>query len=96
MTLQILSDKFSVSKLSRMPDLSTIDGIYFTACTDREISLVCGESSVPLDIALRVDSGWRAMRIKGELDFSLRFRMRWRLAKYPSLRCRLTIPIMCS
>ena len=71
MTLQILSDKFSVSKLSRMPDLSTIDGIYFTACTDREISLVCGESSVPLDIALCVDSGWRAMRIKGELDFSL-------------------------
>ncbi|MDE6550902.1 MAG: ACT domain-containing protein [Clostridia bacterium] len=71
MVIEIVQGDFSVCKLNKMPDCEAIGGLYFTACTDSEFSLVCKDCSVPRDISIAVESGWRAMRIKGNLDFSL-------------------------
>ena len=38
--------------------------------TPEEWSLVCRPADVPAD-ALRCENGWRAMKVVGELDFSL-------------------------
>ena len=46
------------------------EGLCFFARTDEEISLVCETAHVPENTTARED-GWRAMRVVGELDFSL-------------------------
>lgn len=70
MTIQALSDAFSVCKVA---DYSLVDRetmFCFTGRTDAERSLVCRTQDVPDNAAARED-GWRAMRITGTLDFSL-------------------------
>lgn len=37
--------------------------------TDEELSIVCGEHSVP--VGVRCERGWRAMKVRGPLDFGL-------------------------
>ncbi len=68
MMIEILSEVFSVCKVSKMPCM--IDGIVFTAVTDKEISIVCQSEKIDFATVKRED-GWRCMRISGELDFSL-------------------------
>ena len=58
----------TVCKLEGMTMLP--EGLCFFARTDEEISLVCETVYVPENTTARED-GWRAMRVVGELDFSL-------------------------
>ena len=70
MKLEILAQEFAVCAL---PDFSQVDGsapFCFASKTDREFSLVCTPEAIPAN-ALRVQRGWRAFRVAGQLDFSL-------------------------
>lgn len=78
MLFTLLPQIFSVCKLA--PESST-DGVcntfmdkaqqfVFIAKTDKELSIVCETAAVPQGI-LSVKHGWKALRISGELDFSL-------------------------
>ena len=70
MKIEILEPVFAVCKV---PDMSGVDftgDFLFAAKTDAELSLVCASSAVPKN-AFQTDSGWRAFRICGVLDFSL-------------------------
>lgn len=70
MNLELLTVKFNICLV---PDLSHVDTsapFLFTAKTDTEYSIVCPMSSTPAN-AQAVESGWRAFRIAGVLDFSL-------------------------
>ena len=46
------------------------DTLCFLGKTDEELSLVCQTNKVPANVTIR-DDGWKAMRIEGELAFSL-------------------------
>ncbi|WP_077622774.1 ACT domain-containing protein [Sediminibacillus massiliensis] len=39
--------------------------------TDEEISIICPEKNIPLDLSAQVEKGWSAFKVAGELDFSL-------------------------
>ena len=39
--------------------------------TADELSIVCGDASVPPDLDARAQRGWRALKVQGPLDFSL-------------------------
>ena len=69
LNLQILPQPLTVCKVS---DLSAfaMSGLYFIGKTDSELSLVCETDRTPAQTVARED-GWRAMRIAGQLDFSL-------------------------
>lgn len=69
LNLQILPQPLTVCKVA---DLSAfaMSGLYFIGNTDNECSLVCETENTPADTTARED-GWRAMRIVGQLDFSL-------------------------
>ena len=69
-SVEALDVLFSVCKV---PDYTGVDierPFVFTGCTDEEKSLVCPRELVP-DNTLWRDDGWRALRICGELEFSL-------------------------
>lgn len=70
MEIQVLNHDFSICKLpmDAVPDLSS--EFVFIGKTDGELSLVCPTEDVP-EGCLERDDGWRAMRVAGELDFSL-------------------------
>ena len=70
MTLEIIDGIFSVCKLEKLPSALPDTNFIFFARTDSEISLVCPTDFVPVGI-LRREDGWRALRVCGELDFSL-------------------------
>ena len=69
LTLQVLFQDLTICKV---PDLSTfsLSGLYFIGNTDNELSLACETEKTPSNTTARED-GWRAMRIVGQLDFSL-------------------------
>lgn len=51
--------------------LANLEAPFCFACkTDQERSLVCLEGDVPGN-ATHIDGGWRAFRVKGQLDFAL-------------------------
>jgi len=66
----IVSTPLAVCKLENIPTASPTPHTNFWSLTqtDDEISLVCDQNLVP-DNA-KVESGWRAIKILGELDFS--------------------------
>lgn len=70
MNLKILSRDFSVCKVSDLSQINWEDPFVFLSKTDKELSLVCSTDSVP-ENCTHQESGWRAFRIEGELDFSL-------------------------
>ncbi len=70
MTLQLLPERFSVCQLSDACEVNLKHPFTFLSITDDEISLVCPEQVVPASTP-RSESGWRAFRIVGMLDFSL-------------------------
>lgn len=70
MDLEVLSAEFSVCKVKDYSPVRMDDPFIFTGSTPSERSLVCPTSAVPSDVTDRVD-GWRAFRVKGDLDFSL-------------------------
>ena len=70
MEIEVVDGSFSVCKAA---DFSGVDlsGKYtFTGVSDEENSLICLTENVPANVTERIDC-WRAMRIKGILDFSL-------------------------
>lgn len=70
MEIEVIDGSFSVC---RVVDFSGVDlsGKYtFTGVSDEENSLICRTENVPANATEHID-GWRTMRIKGVLDFSL-------------------------
>jgi hypothetical protein len=70
MKLEILSQLFSVCKVSDYGGVDFGAPFVFTGATDGEKSLVCPTALVPASTVARSD-GWRAFRVAGTLDFSL-------------------------
>ncbi len=69
-SLELLSESFSVCKLADVSHASRLKPPYFFSHTDSEISLVCETTAAPENCVSRED-GWRAMRVRGVLEFSL-------------------------
>ena len=70
MTLEVLTQKFTVCKVQTLPPELLEAPFCFVGKTDRELSVVCETSRAPADAIARED-GWRALRVTGTLDFSL-------------------------
>jgi len=70
MTIEVLTQPFSVCKTRSFPKKFFERGFCFLARTDHEISVVCETKEAPSDVSARQD-GWRALRIQGTLDFAL-------------------------
>ena len=68
--VEALEEQFSVCRVKDYTGIDVEQPFVFTGCTDAEKSLVCPTDRVPAEPVRRED-GWRAMRICGELDFSL-------------------------
>lgn len=69
-TIEALDPVFSVCKVEDYAGVNVDQPFCFTGRTDEEKSLVCPVDQVPENTISRED-GWRALRICGELDFSL-------------------------
>ena len=69
LALQILSQPLTVCKVSDLSGFA-MSGLYFIGNTDCEVSLVGETDKTPANTTARED-GWRALRIVGQLDFSL-------------------------
>ncbi|MBE5960982.1 MAG: ACT domain-containing protein [Lachnospiraceae bacterium] len=70
MEMKRFEERFSVCKVRDYSEVNLADKFLFVGKTDEELSLVCLTDTVPSNTIERED-GWRAMRIQGELDFSL-------------------------
>lgn len=73
-TLQVTHDILAVCSLSpdeRLPSWSHLEKNKFISITktDEELSIVCDQELVPSHA--KAEKGWRMLRIKGQLDFSL-------------------------
>lgn len=68
MKIRLLEDEFSVMRYKTLPENLSIP--YFTAVTEGEASLLCKSEDCPVGFEKR-ESGFGAMVIEGELDFSL-------------------------
>ena len=67
--LQILPQALTVCKVENLSGFD-LSGLCFIGSTDEELSLVCETDRTPANTLARED-GWRALRIVGQLDFSL-------------------------
>lgn len=68
--LQLLEEKFAVSKLPQFAELPTIFSkgeMCFTMRTDVELTVISPEFMAPTNVQQEV--GWRAIRIDGEIPF---------------------------
>ena len=68
--IESLPQLFSVCKVTDYNGIDLEQPFIFTGSTDEEKSLICPMELVPMNTTSRND-GWRALRICGELDFSL-------------------------
>ena len=69
-SIQVISHRFSICKVSSYSPASLEDTYCFIGKTEEENSLVCITERMPEQV-LAHDDGWRAFRIQGVLDFSL-------------------------
>ena len=72
MTLSVLADAYAVCRLdagSPVPAWAAQGSFYSITKTDRELSIVCGQSHVPENT--KAEKNWKALKIDGTLDFSL-------------------------
>ena len=69
-SLEPLKINLSVCKVEDYSKIDLQRPFVFTGSTDQEKSLVCPTEIVPKNTITRED-GWKAVRIRGELDFSL-------------------------
>ncbi len=70
MKIQALKYDFAICKIISITTNLLNNKFCFIGKTDEEISLVCPIDAIPNNIDT-VNSGWKAFRISGELDFSL-------------------------
>ena len=68
MEIKILEETFTVAKYEKMP--TDLKGIYFTAVTDEEISVLCQTENLP-ENPIAEEGKMKGFRISGTLDFSL-------------------------
>lgn len=69
MTLEVLHSNYVICKLKRTTSIPEDVEFFSLTATNKEISLVCEEIKAPQEGT--IETGFRAMRIKGVLDFSL-------------------------
>ena len=72
MTLSILPDQFAICRLSPDDDIpvwSRNEEFYSITRSRDELSIVCLSKDVPENI--RAECDWRALKVRGPLDFSL-------------------------
>jgi hypothetical protein len=68
--LQLLDEKFTISKLpqfSELPSIFSRGELVFTMRTDDELTVICPEFMAPNNVQQEV--GWRCFRIDGEIPF---------------------------
>ena len=70
MDIKVIDKEFAVCKIHDVTEVNFNDAFCFVGKTDEELSLVCSSEFVPKNTIV-CDSGWRAFRIEGILDFSL-------------------------
>ena len=70
MDIKVIDKEFAVGKINDVTEVNFNDEFCFVGKTDEELSLVCSSEFVPKNTIV-CDSGWRAFRIEGILDFSL-------------------------
>ena len=70
MDIKVIDKEFAVCKINDVTEVNFNDELCFVGKTDEELSLVCSSEFVPKNTIV-CDSGWRAFRIEGILDFSL-------------------------
>ncbi|MDE7285355.1 MAG: hypothetical protein K2N55_00725, partial [Lachnospiraceae bacterium] len=68
--IEALEAEMSICKVQDYSLVNLESDLCFTAKTDEENSLVCQRKLVPENVTERED-GWKIMRIRGILDFSL-------------------------
>lgn len=72
LTLEVLAERLAIVRLppdAPVPQLPLTGPLLSLTVTADEISIVCAEEAAPE--RAEVATGWRALRIAGELDFSL-------------------------
>ena len=70
MDIKVIDKEFAVCKINDITEVNFNDKFCFVGKTDDELSLVCSSEFIPKNTIV-CDSGWRAFRIEGILDFSL-------------------------
>lgn len=72
LTLEVIADRLAIVKLppdADVPQLPLGGALLSLTITRDEISIVCSEDSAPK--VEQSATGWRALRVAGDLDFSL-------------------------
>lgn len=69
MVIKLIPKDFCVCKVKDLAQVSFQDEYCFFAKTDEELSLVCTKDCIPEDTLVK-ETGWKAFRIQGILDFS--------------------------
>ena len=70
MDIKVIDKEFAVCKINDVTEVNFNAEFCFVGKTDEELSLVCSSEFIPKNTIV-CDSGWRAFRIEGILDFSL-------------------------
>lgn len=70
MELQKIEMDFTVCKIQNINYIDFSREFIFLSKTDEELSLVCESDSVPSDV-IASETGWKALKISGILDFSM-------------------------
>ena len=68
--IKVIDGSFSVCKVTDFSEVDPSKKFNFISATDEENSLICLTENVPDNFTERID-GWRALKIRGVLDFSL-------------------------
>ncbi|AAM06197.1 TPA: ACT domain-containing protein [Methanosarcina acetivorans] len=76
LTLSILKSMFGICRLDSGSEIPTwvYESSFFSITkTPEELSLVCPESSIPVNIPekVRTEKGWSCLKVEGPLDFGL-------------------------
>lgn len=70
MKLQSLNGEFAVCKLPSLEEVDFSRELVFLSKTAEELSLLCEADAVPPN-TLALETGWRGLKICGELDFGM-------------------------
>jgi hypothetical protein len=68
----LLTDRFAICRLApdaAIPGWATAGSFFSITRTPEELSIVSVESAIPADVPC--ESGWRAFKVAGPLDFAL-------------------------
>lgn len=75
MHLQVLSNTFAVLKQApgkNLPATLQYENSFLSIThTEEEISIVCQERFIPADFQGETEKGWRVIKVKGILDFTM-------------------------